>query len=167
LYRPETHKTEHHGRQRIIAIGPKAQDVLRPYLLRAADQCCFMPAESERKRLQARHAERRTPLSYGNRPGSNRKRRPKTEPGDRYTTCTYRQAIRRTIERVNRDKADDEKKLPKWAPNQLRHSTATAVRRQFGLEAAQVTLGHATADVTQVYAERDLNLATEVMRKIG
>ena len=41
------------------------------------------------------------------------------------------------------------------------------IRRQFGLEAAQVALGHARADVTQVYAERDMALAAEVMRKIG
>jgi integrase len=30
LYRPESHKTEHHDRDRIVAIGPKAQDILRP-----------------------------------------------------------------------------------------------------------------------------------------
>ena len=35
-YRPESHKTEHHGRERVIHIGPRAQQVLRPYLLRAA-----------------------------------------------------------------------------------------------------------------------------------
>jgi len=46
-------------------------------------------------------------------------------------------------------------------------SAATEIRRQFGLEAAQVTLGHATADVSQIYAERDLSLAVEIMRKIG
>ena len=34
LYRPDTHKTEHHGRERIIPIGPKGRDILRPYLLR-------------------------------------------------------------------------------------------------------------------------------------
>ena len=28
-YRPESHKTEHHGRERIIMVGPKAQDALR------------------------------------------------------------------------------------------------------------------------------------------
>ena len=38
---------------------------------------------------------------------------------------------------------------------------------KFGLEAAQVTLGHAKADVTQIYAERDLNKAASVMREIG
>jgi integrase len=31
---PQSHKTEHLGRERVILIGPKAQDVLRPYLLR-------------------------------------------------------------------------------------------------------------------------------------
>ena len=54
-----------------------------------------------------------------------------------------------------------------WSPNQLRHAAGTEVRRLFGLEAAQVILGHAKADVTQVYAERDMAMAAEVMRKIG
>ena len=49
-YRPESHKTEHHGRDRVIFLGPKAQDVLRPYLLRDKTAYCFVPAESERKR---------------------------------------------------------------------------------------------------------------------
>lgn len=30
IYWPENHKTEHHGRHRVICIGPNAQDVLRP-----------------------------------------------------------------------------------------------------------------------------------------
>ena len=55
--------------------------------------------------------------------------------------------------------------LEKWGPNRLRHSAATDIRRHFGLEAAQVALGHAQADVTQVYAERDLRLAAEVARE--
>jgi len=41
------------------------------------------------------------------------------------------------------------------------------VRRRFGLEAAQVSLGHAQAQVTEVYAERDLALAAKVARQIG
>ncbi len=57
--------------------------------------------------------------------------------------------------------------LPHWHANQLRHSKATEVRRQFGLEAAQVSLGHAKADITQTYAERDARLAIEVAKKIG
>jgi integrase len=41
------------------------------------------------------------------------------------------------------------------------------LRRRFGLEAAQTVLGHAQADVTQIYAERDHALAADVMEKIG
>jgi integrase len=48
-YRPASHKTEHFGRERIIFIGPKAQDVLRPYLLRATDAFCFIPRHARSK----------------------------------------------------------------------------------------------------------------------
>jgi hypothetical protein len=37
------------------------------------------------------------------------------------------------------------------AAHRLRHNFATNVRKRFGLEAAQVVLGHNKADVTQVY----------------
>jgi integrase len=40
-YRPASHKTEHHGRERIIFIGPQAQAILRPYLLRETSAFCF------------------------------------------------------------------------------------------------------------------------------
>jgi site-specific recombinase XerC len=122
----------------------------------------------------AQHEQRKTPLHYGNRPGTNRKRRPKRKPGERYDTNSYRRAIHRAVDLANRQRQKDAAEagaepqlLPRWSPNRLRHSAATAIRKLFGLEAAQVTLGHAQADVTQVYAERDLSLAVEVMRKIG
>jgi integrase len=34
-YRPESHKTEHQGRERVIFIGPQAQAVVEPYLGRS------------------------------------------------------------------------------------------------------------------------------------
>ena len=41
-------------------------------------------------------------------------------------------------------------------------------RRQFGLEAAQIALGHSSALVTEaVYAQRDMEKVAEVMTKIG
>ena len=173
-YRPESHKTEHHGRGRVIAIGPKAQDILRPYLLRDKSAFCFSPQESEMKRREALHEARKTRLEWGNRPGTNRRRHPKRTPGNRYTTDSYRRAIQRACELANEKRkkevaasGTEPDLLPTWSPNQLRHTVATEVRSKFGLEASQVVLGHAKADVTQVYAERDLSLASEVMRKIG
>jgi integrase len=54
-YRLQSHKTEHHGRERVIFIGPKGQNVLRPYLLREKSAFCFCPAEGERKRRAKVH----------------------------------------------------------------------------------------------------------------
>ena len=70
----------------------------------------------------------------------------------------YRQAILRACERAG---------VTPWTPNRLRHAAATEFRAKFGLEAAQVLLGHSRADVTQTYAERDLKKAADVKRKIG
>jgi hypothetical protein len=44
---------------------------------------------------------------------------------------------------------------------------ATVIRARYGLEAAQTVLGHARADVTQVYAERDESRARDVMAAMG
>ena len=49
----------------------------------------------------------------------------------------------------------------------LTHTAATEIRSKFGLEAAQVILGYSQANVTQVYAERDIAKGIEVAKRIG
>ena len=156
LYVPPHHKTEHHGKKRVICIGPRAQEILLPYLLRSPDAFCFSPAESERKRKAELRSNRKTPVQPSQADRS--KRAPKRKPGDQYTTNAYHYAIRRACERAG---------IEPWSPNRLRHSAGTEIRKRYGLEAAQVILGHASADVTQVYAERDLQKAVEIMREVG
>ena len=172
-YRPESHKTEHHGRERIIFIGPKAQAVILPYLLRKASAHCFSPAESESRRRAEMRLRRKSKIQPSQR---NRKKvSPARHAKQKYTKDSYARAIRRGIDKANKAILEDAKEfqidnpalLAYWAPNQLRHNCGTEVRKKFGLEATQVVLGHARADVTQVYAERDQALAVEVMRKIG
>jgi len=41
IYAPRSHKTQHHGKTRRIAVGPRAQAVLVKYLLRDSDKYCF------------------------------------------------------------------------------------------------------------------------------
>jgi len=186
------HKTEHHGKQRFVPIGPQAQAVLKPYLLRGADQPCFSPQDSEKQRRRRQHEGRQTPLSCGNKPGSNRKAKPCRKAGTHYTTDSYRRAIHRACdlafpappplaqhpdetrrqwrERLTSEQHEKLKRWQtehRWSPNQLRHTAGTEVRRKFGLEAAQVVLGHASANITQVYAERDLQLAVQVAKQVG
>ena len=55
----------------------------------------------------------------------------------------------------------------KGHPHQLRHNAATRLRKEFGLDVAQVVLGHKRLEVTQVYAERDLDRARDVMSLVG
>lgn len=55
-----------------------------------------------------------------------------------------------------------------WHPYQLRKTSATAIRAEFGLEASAVILGHSSAEITDaIYAARDEQRAVEVMKKIG
>ncbi|MFZ1936432.1 MAG: site-specific integrase [Thermoguttaceae bacterium] len=167
-YRPADHKTAYRGRERCIYIGPKTQAVLLPYLLRDAQVQCFSPAESEQQRHVEQRAVRKTPVQPSQRA------KPVRAPATCYTKDSYNRAITRAIVKANKARTEEAADmgvepvlLPHWHANQLRHSKATEVRRQFGLEAAQVSLGHAKADVTQIYAERDARLAMEVARKIG
>jgi integrase len=176
IYRPESHKTQHHGKDRIVPIGPQAQRILLRYLARDAEDYCFRPCDSESKRLASRHAARKVPLCCGNRRGTNRVRKPRRSAGNRYRTHSYYNAVRRACDKafpvpaeLGTDVIAAEKwrVSHRWTPLQLRHTYATDVRRRYGLEAAQVSLGHAQANVTQVYAERDYALAARVAKEVG
>jgi integrase len=173
-FRPQSHKTQHHGRDRVIFLGPQAREILTPYLLRDPQAYCFTPEDSERKRRQAAHEKRRVPVSYGNIPGSNCVAKPKRKAGLQFNTNSYSNCIRRASDRADAaahkadPKACKKKRLvPRWTPNMLRHAKASEIRKLYGLEGAQVVLGHAHARVSEVYAERDLDKAESIMARIG
>ncbi len=172
-FRPASHKTEHFGHARTIYVGPKAQAILQPYLDRDPGEHCFSPAESEAQRRAEQRAKRKTKVQPSQR-NRRRKAKPKRAPKTSYARESYGRAINRAIEKANTSRIKEAEEmgiepqlLPRWRPNQLRHTRATEVRKQFGLEGAQVVLGHKKADVTQVYAERDAALAIEVSKKTG
>jgi integrase len=156
LYRPVRHKTVDLGKDRIIPLGPKAQEVVKPWLKADPDAPLFSPAESRAMFLGDLRARRKTKVQPSQR--DRRKKAPKRKPGDCYTRDSYKQAIERGCRKAG---------VPVFRPNQIRHAFATKIRRQFGLEAAQVLLGHSKADVTQIYAERNLTLASEIARDVG
>ena len=171
-YRPESHKTEHHGLDRIIYIGPQAQDVLCPYLLRESKANCFSPADSEQKRHVEQRAHRKSRVQPSQR--SRRKGRPERTPKTAYTKDSYQRAIAGPWRRPT---WSGRKRRQKWESSRCccrigtRTSYATPRRRRYaassGLRLRRWILGHAKADVTQVYAERDAALAVQVAKRIG
>jgi len=147
IYQPEAHKTQHHGQDRYVAIGPKAQAILAPYL-RDDDPTAYLfsPRQAHVDRL-AKLATRRK--------GHDRLL---ARLNDRYSPTTYQRAIGHGCRRAGIDR---------WHSHQLRHSAATEIRREFSLEHASHVLGHSKTDMTEIYAERNLADVIDVMRRIG
>jgi len=156
LYRPRTHKTEHRGKDRVVAIGPRGREIIKPFLKLDTQAYLFSPRDAmERFRAELR-AKRKTRVQPSQQ--NRRKRRPRKQPGEFYSASAYDCALAKACVKAN---------VPHFHPHQIRHTHATVVRRRFGLEAPQVTLGHSQAQVTEVYAERDLGLALKVASEIG
>lgn len=179
-YRPREHKTAYRGRERRIFLGPQAQAILRPWLDRATDAYCFSPAETraefdaERKRCRKSPM---TPSQAARKPKGN----PKWVPGDQFTHNSYCRAIARACYRVRlaelraggKTKAEAVATIKRdgvpghWSPHQLRHTRATQIEARYGIEAAQVCLGHSEPNTTRIYSEGHFAKAAGVMREIG
>ncbi len=71
---------------------------------------------------------------------------------------SYRRAVTRGCKKAG---------IGTWSPHQLRHNAATRIRRDHGIEAARVILGHRSTDVTEIYAEKDWNQARAIMARVG
>jgi integrase len=157
VYTPRSYKTEHHGRERKISLGPHAQAVLRPWLRAELSAYLFAPRDAMAERSAERRRNRKTPVTPS-QAARTRKKMPKRAPGDHYTVRAYYHAIRYGCRRAD---------VPLWHPNQLRHNAATRLRKEFGLDVARAVLGHASPAVTEVYAELDAAKAAEAMERIG
>ena len=184
LYRPESHKTEHHGIERSIYLGPQAQKFVMPFLNRADDDFLFSPLEAEKERRNKLTAARKTLLSCGNRPGTHCARQPKRKPGICYDVNSYRRAIKygcdrafpwpkhagRGLDQLTAEELVELKawrKAHHWHPHQLRHNAATNLRKEFGVEAARLILGHKSVTVTEIYAELDRQKASDIIAQVG
>jgi integrase len=150
-YIPDSHKMDHKNLDRLVFLGPKAQKLLRPWLDRNAEAYLFSPREVYEEAI----ARRRKDPARAN--GRRKKPYPRM-PRDHYDDETYCQAVERACRKAG---------VPKWTPGQLRHNTATRIRRKYGLEAARVVLGHQSASTTEIYAEKDIAEALRIVSDLG
>jgi integrase len=191
VYRPPTHKTQHHGKVREVFIGPQAQEVVKPWLKAGPQAYLFSPAASEAARNAERREHRRTPVTP-TQARRQAKKNPKRAKRDHYDETSLRNAVYRACDkafpppdpltrrrgealagwhaRLTREQKEELARWRsehRWHPNQLRHTAATTIRREYGIETARIQLGHSRAFTTEIYAEADRVQAMEAMAKLG
>jgi integrase len=176
LYRPESHKTAHLGRGRVIALGPNAQELIKPFLTLDTQAYLFSPARALEEIRAAKRQARKTKVQPSQQ--NRRKRRPKRVPGVSYCVSAYDHAIQEACKKADAHACAKAQKehpgidieavlVPHWHPHQLRHTRAAELRRRYGLDVAQAIIGHASMDATMIYAEADQAMALKVMQEIG
>lgn len=132
------HKNAYRGQRRVLLFGPEAIRALRPWLrLRQPTAPIFDP--------------RRVVPSSTRRKGRRAAR-----------SCYSRHSLAHAIHR-----ACDRAGIEHFTPGQLRHSRATALVEQFGLDVAQAVLGHARPTTTSHYAKQAITHAIEATRQAG
>lgn len=140
LYHPSTHKTAYRDQSRTICLGPQAQAIIKPFLLRKLDSYLFSPKESEQHRNYTHKAV-----------------------GQRYTTSSYRKSVGYALKAAKTAGVD----VKAFSPHRIRHTAATRIRKELGLDAARSVLGHKTLKMADDYAELDKGLAADAMGKLG
>lgn len=157
VYRPQRHKTDYRDIAREVLLGPKAQEMLRPWLQRDMNSYCFSPTEAVAERNAKRRQNRKSPITPSQLT-RGKAANPRRALRDRYDRDSYRRAIEYGIKKAG---------VPHWHPHQVRHNFGSRVRKEFGLDVAQIVLGHQHADVTQIYASVDRHKAANAMAQIG
>lgn len=150
VYRPKHHKQSWRGVKREIYLGPRAQMLLQATLASAVGKT---PSIADASRNGATTVPFAPPVASA----------PTgllflTARGQPWKPTSLYMAV------FNACRKHD---LPAWHPNQIRHSVATLLRKEIGLDAAQAVLGHARVETTQVYSERMNHLASDAALKFG
>jgi len=167
VYSPPQHKNAHRGHERTIRFGPRAQEILKPFMDRDADAFLFSPKEAEAHRYAQATVHRR-PNQKPNPRESDRELRA------HYDEASYRRAIQRACVKAdelaheqNQDVPKEQVLGPVWSPHQLRHTAATEIEEKYGYEEARLVLGHKSVKTTAIYAKPQERRAARVMAEIG
>ena len=152
------HKTTHLHRIRAIPLTSEVQAILKPRIKSFQSKACiFNPAEALKEVVDRRSDARKTPLSCGNRPGTNRKEHPMIKPGEEYKPRSLRVALKRACKRAG---------VLRFTPYDLRRSAATRIRSELGKEAAKLILGHVSTDTTEIYLLDEVKEAMKVAKQL-
>jgi integrase len=160
VYRVGAHKHAHRDHARLVLIGPRGQELIRPRLEaalgRGPDSYLFRPVDAMADFRARQRNLRQTKVQPSQEDRS--KARPRKQPGERYRVDSYGQAVATACRKAG---------CAHWHPHQLRHNAATRLVEEFGWDIARIILGHRHLDATRIYGEDQLARAMEAVRKAG
>ena len=161
VYVPQSHKNQWREEQsdthkRIVYLGPRCQEVIRPFLRADPQEYLFSPRES-RAHYQAQRAAQRKTKRTPSEANRKRKASPMRAPRERYDVNSFQQSVRKACRKAG---------VPVWTILEVRHSRATDVREEHGVEGAAASLGD-TVEAAQIYAEKNKKLAWQIALEMG
>ncbi|WP_432799915.1 tyrosine-type recombinase/integrase [Poriferisphaera sp. WC338] len=152
------HKTAWHKRVRVIPLAGAAQHIVaRRMEGKNPKDYLFSPVDAVEEMKKRRYLERTTPMSCGNREGTNVKEHPMLKPGKCYDSHALNVAIKRGCKLAGVDR---------FTPYDLRRTAATNTRSKLGKTAAQVLLGHVDVGTTDIYLLEEVKEAMKVAKKL-
>jgi len=153
------HKTTRYGKIKVIPLAGECINILSKRIKDFnSKKYIFSPQESRAEFQKTRRLNRKTPLSCGNRAGTNRKDNPKRKPKERYTNNSLAQACKRGCKRAG---------IEEFVPYDLRRTVATKTRAELGKEAAKTLLGHAEESTTDIYLLEEVQEAMKVAKALA
>jgi len=153
------HKTTGHGRIKVIPLAGVCIDILSKRIDNFdSKKVVFSPKDSMKEYLTDKYKNRKTALSCGNIPGSNRKDNPKWEVGDQYNNNSLEQACKRACKKAGIDP---------FVPYDLRRTAATKTRATLGKEDAKTLLGHVAESTTEIYLLDEVQEAMKVAKALA
>ena len=152
------HKTAYRQRIRVIPLTRRVREILAPRI-RDFDskEPIFKPADAMREMRNRRFANRKTPITQGNRTNTNRKVDPMIKPGRTYTVNSLYTAVRRACDRAS---------VERFTPYDLRRTAATRVRAALGKEEAKLLLGHVSTGTTEIYLLDEVKETVKVAKRM-
>ncbi len=141
------HKCQHHGQSRTLHFGPQSQLILSKYLSADPEKRLFAITRCAYCRAVTRGCE----LAFG-MPDNLRKI-------DKKLSHAKQVEYRRL--------ASEWRSQHCWSPHWLRHTAATRIREQLGIENVQSMLGHSDAEMSRHYSAKMDKLAASTAAAVG
>ena len=143
LYRPTTHKGTWRGKDRVVYLGARCIELLKPLLRADPHAHLFSAADVMHERKAAWRAARRTPVQPSQQARDERNAAKAPQYADSLDVATLRRAVHRACDAAG---------VERFGLHRLRHAAGTRLVLEAGDEAARVQLGHSDGRMVRRYS---------------